>query len=239
MPSPLNLINMPTKILQIELLENNLFVELEAEETMPFSIIVAKLKTENHLKTDGTYYVKTTSGMPVKETSAISIFRQNSFVITENPDWKSPEIISSNLAEVPQVTGDMVMNDNKYWVLPFCNGISWDNDEFQSHLFCLNNVIDASGKKLSLNIVVQYSLIETTLSGSRHIHDRAIKMRQILEDAFNVELVVNNINENNFYDHRDKLTGKMHYYLNSHMEAKWGTKIERVSITGFREYPAA
>jgi hypothetical protein len=184
-------------------------------------------------------FIKTPAGSPVKESSSISSYKQNNFIVTENPDWKSPAQKHGNLADIPEISAEMILNDNKYWVLPFFTSASWDNDELQSQLFCLNNITTSSGKKMSLNLIVQYSLLDTTLSGSKHIYDRTAKMRQILADALNIELVVNNIAENNFYENLSKLSGKMHYYLTSHMELKWGTKVNSVSIVGFREYNEA
>lgn len=227
---------MAVKSLQVELLEKNLFVELDAEETMAFSTIIAKLRTENHLKPEQAYFVKTTSGIPVMESSPVCKFRQKNFVITENADWKSPEVKSGNLTDVPEVSDELVLNDNMYWILPFCSGLSWDHDEIQTQLFNLNNVVDCTGKKLVIHTAVQYMLTDGTLSGNKHSQERASKMRQILEDAFNVELAVNTVSENNFYSFQEQLTGKMHYYLTSYMESKWGTKIEKVALIGFREY---
>jgi len=230
------MLNMATKLLQVELLENNLIVEIEAEETMPFSILLAKLKTEGYLKTEGIYFIKTPTGIPIRENLHISLSRQSAFVITENPDWKSTSVKSSSLADVQEIDSAMILNDNTYWLLPFCNGANWRDDALQSQLFNLNNVIASNGKKMLLHIVVQYSLIDATLSGSKHVNDRTSKMKQILGDAFNIELAVNNISENNFYENCEKLNDKMRHYITSHMELKWGTKIECVTILGFREH---
>jgi hypothetical protein len=47
---------MATKILQLELLESNLLIELEAEETMCLSTLISKLRTEEYLKDGGVYW---------------------------------------------------------------------------------------------------------------------------------------------------------------------------------------
>lgn len=227
---------MATKLLQIELLENHLFIELEAEETMTFRTILSKLKTEEHLEFDRFYFIKTPTGMTIKEENSISFYKENNFVITEKSDWKSPTIRSSTLMEIPEISAELILTDNKYWILPSYNGAIWDNDDLQTQLFCLNNVSVSNGKIMSINLLVQYSLFDTILSGSKHISDRTIKMKQILGDAFNIELGVNNITENNFFENLSKLSGKMHFYLTSHMELKWSTKIHVVSIVAFREY---
>lgn len=230
------ILNMATKLLQVELLENNLVIEIEAEETMPFNILLSKLKTEGYLKTEGTYFIKTPTGLPVRENLQVSFFRQSSFVITDNPDWKTTSVKSGSLTDVQEINTSMMLNDNIYWLLPFCSGANWSDDALQSQLFSLNNVKASNGKKLFLHIITQYTLIDDTLSGSKHIQERTAKMKQILTDALNIELAVNNIHENNFYEYYEKLNEKMRHYITSHMELKWGTKIECVSVVGFREH---
>lgn len=227
---------MATKLLNIELLENNLFIEIDAEETMTFRTVLSKLKTEEHLRFDGIYFIKTPSGMPINEESSISFYKEKNFIITENANWKSPEIRSVNLIDIPEISAELILNDNKYWVLPSYSGAIWGNDDLQTQLFCLNNVIAPGGKIMSINLLVQYSLLDAIISGSKQISERTIKMRQILVDALNIELAVNNITENNFFENLPKLSGKMQYYLTSHMELKWATKIYGVSIVGFREF---
>jgi hypothetical protein len=228
--------NMATKLLQVELLEKKIFVEIEAEETMPFSLIVTKLKTEGYLESEGIYFIKTPTGISIRENIHISLTKQDVFVITENPDWKSTAVKSSSLTDIQEIDSPMILNDNTYWLLPYCSGANWRDDALQSQLFSLSNVNTSNGKKMLLHIVVQYSLIDTTLSGSKHVNDRTAKMKQILGDALNIELAVNNINENNFYENCEKLNGKMRHYITSHMELKWGTKIECVTVVGFREH---
>ncbi len=227
---------MAIKLLQIELLENYLFIEIEAEETMTFRTLVNKLKTEEHLKYDEVYFIKTPSGMPVNDEVSISFYKEKKFIVTKNADWKTPAMRSVNLVDIPEISAELVFNDNKYWVLPSYTGIIWENDDLQTQLFCLNNVIVPGGRVLSLNLFIQYSLIDTIISGSKQVSERTIKMRQILVDALNIELAVNNISENNFFENLQKLSGKMQYYLTSHMELKWATKIYGVSIVGFREF---
>lgn len=227
---------MATKNLQIELLESNLIVDIDAEETMSFATLLSKLKTGEYLKSDTSYYIKSTSGMPVNEDFNICFHKEKDFVITENADWKSPAIKSISLVDVPEVSAELILNDNKYWILPTCTGALWENDDLQTQLFCLNNVIAPGARIMSINIIVQYSLNDAIITVSKQVTERTIKMRQILVDALNIELAVNNITENNFFDNLSKLSGKMHYYLNSHMELKWATKIYGVSIVGFREF---
>ena len=227
---------MATTNLQVELLEKNLFIEVEAEETMAFSTLISKLKIEKHLNPDEIYFIKTPSGMPVNEEVSISFYKEKNFIVTENVDWKSPAMRSVNLIDIPEISAELILNDNKYWVLPAYTGVIWENDDLQTQLFCLNNVLVPGGKVMSLNLLVQYSLVDAILSGSKQISDRTIKMRQILVDALNIELAVNNITENNFFDNLPKLSGKMQYYLTSHMELKWATKIYGVSIVAFREF---
>ncbi|RXK60037.1 hypothetical protein ESA94_13400 [Lacibacter luteus] len=226
---------MAIKNVQIELFESNLFVELEAEETMTFTILIAKLKAAEHLQPEKVYYIKTATGASVKESNSFNFYKQSYFVITENPDWKTQETTGPGLNDVPVVTTDLMMNDDKYWVLPFLTGVSWKNDELQSQLFCLDKIETSSGRTMSVNIVVQYSPLDTPPSSRKHIYDRTLKMKEILADALGVELVMNNITEMNFQDHAAKLSEKILYYLTSHMELKWGTKISFVAIVGFRE----
>jgi len=227
---------MATKNLQIELLESNLFIELDAEETMLFVTLLSKLKTEEYLKTEGVYFIKTLSGMPVNEEVSVNFYKEKSFIVTENVNWKSYTTRSLNLMDVPEISAELILNDNKYWVIPSYTGAVWENDDLQTQLFCLNNVTVPGEKIMSINLFVQYSLIDAIFSESKQICDRTIKMRQILVDALNIELAVNNITENNFYENLPKLSAKMQYYLTSHLELKWATKIFGVFIIGFREF---
>src|SRR6266496_6747352 len=188
---------MATKLFQIELLEYHLFLELEAEETMTFRTVVSKLKSADHLKPEINYFIKTPSGSPIKDTNSINSYKQNNFIIAEDADWKCPAMKNGQLAEIPEIAAEMILSDNKYWILPFFNGSSWDDDELQSQLICLEDITALNGKKMTLNLVIQYSLTDATLLGNKKAHDRTVKMKQILEDALNIELMVNNITENN------------------------------------------
>jgi len=227
---------MATKLLQIELLENHLFLEVEAEETMTFRTIISKLKTQEHLNPEISHFIKTQSGGTIREISTISSCKQNSFVITEDPDWKCPAMKNGQLTEVPEIAAELIFCDNKYWILPFFTGSAWNEDGLQSQLLSLNDITSPNGKKMSLNIVVQYSLTDATLLGNKKVHDRTVKMRQILKEALNIEIMVNSITENNVYENIEKLEKKLLFYLTSHLESQWGTLIHNLSIVGFREY---
>lgn len=227
---------MATKNLQIELLESHFFIDVDVEETMAFDTLLSKLKTEEYLKHDRVYFIKTPSGMPVNEDVNVSFYKERNFIITENADWKSPSTRSTSLITVPEISEELILNDNKYWILPSYTGVVWNNDELQTQLFCLNNVKVPGEKIMSVNLIVQYSQTNATFSEPKQIAERTIKMRQILVDALNIELAVNNITENNFFENLPKLSGKMQYYLTSHLELKWATKVYGVSITGFREF---
>ncbi|MFN8288954.1 MAG: hypothetical protein U0U70_01735 [Chitinophagaceae bacterium] len=229
---------MATRLLQLELLENNLFIEVEAEETLTFSTLILKLRSDEYLRTDVNYFIKTLSGSTVKENSSVGNYRSANYVITENPDWKSPAMRNGKLAEVPEIAAEMILSDNRYWVLPFFNGTSWDNADLQTQLFCIDGITTYTGKKMSLNVVTQYTMNDATLLGSKKTGERTSKMRQIIEDALNIELKVNNITENDFYSNIETLSEKLKYYLTSHLESHWGTKIHTVSIASFREYAA-
>lgn len=227
---------MATKTIQIILLDRDLDLEIEAEETMTFQGILTRLSTLEYIKPDLEYYIKTQSGVPIKGLSSVGSVKYDVVVITENPNWKSSVLSSASLSDIPEVISDIILHENKYWLIPLFSATSWDDDELLSQLFCLNNINAPNNRKLSINVVVQYSHLDPTLLGSKLTKDRTEKMRQILRDSFDIEIMVNNISENNFYENIKMLCEKAYYYLASHMELQWGTKVTNVSIVGFREY---
>lgn len=227
---------MALKIIRAELLESNVIVELEAEETMNFQNIISKLKTEEHLKPEVSYFIKTAAGGNVKANTAIADCKQNYFVITENTDWKCPALKNGTLADVPEIQSELMINDNKYWILPYGGNVEWDREDLQAQLYCLDNISNSSSGKMSINVIVQFYLSETALVGNKKTHERAVKMKQILEDALSIEMAVSNITEDSFYGSMENLSEKLKHYLMSHMETQWGTIIHSVSIVGFREY---
>lgn len=227
---------MALKIIRAELLESNIIVEMEVEETMNFQNIVAKLKTEEHLRQEVSYFVKTTAGGSIKPNIAIADFKQSYFVITEDIDWKCPALKNGALADVPEIQSELLINDNKYWILPYGGNVEWDREDLQAQLLCLEGIPNASSGKMSINLIIQFYLSETALVGNKKTHERTVKMKQILEDALSIEMAVSNITEDSFYGNMENLSEKLKHYLMSHMETQWGTIIHSVSIIGFREY---
>lgn len=223
---------MAIKIMQVELMENNAFIELEVEETMELKVVIAKLRSLGHLPNDKDYYIKNPDGTSIWEGNQIKVCKENRLIITTEKDWKPQLIFSGGFADMDEVNGNMILNDDTYWILPFLNKALWNDFGGGSHLFLLENIFLYDEKSINIRVLVQYSVINIQIVNSVNNTECANKMQQVLLNIVDNEKSREQITINNLHEKIEDLAVKMKYYLTTHTELKWGTKIDAVLILG-------
>jgi hypothetical protein len=87
---------------------------------------------------------------------------------------------------------------------------------------------------LLVHIAVQYAAITAEMPENINGMGIGEKMRQILTDALNHEIIMNKVPDDQLFFSATLLADKMLGYISSHMELVWDTKIHSVVIAGYR-----
>lgn len=225
---------MAKRVLQIDAVDNNFMAEIELEETVQFKVLLSKLKAAGHLNPGDAYFIKTPDGNSIRENDAIRLHKKNDFIITKYPEWKPISNNGIDQYEVFNISKGVAHDDNNiYWLFPFSGEASWNDLNLRTQLFDLEKIETSNGINLRIKMLVQYSVSDAVVFNSLPMTERVMKMKQILIDGLSIELASKGITDSNFYSNTELLTGKIRSYLSSHMELKWGTKIDCISIISF------
>lgn len=226
---------MPKRIIQAEVADNNLIAEIEMEETIPFRVLLARLRSEGHLPASGNYFIKNSEGATIRETDQLRLHRTNQFVITQDKDWKPAFLNEVPETEIETMCGKSMAGEEGWiWILPVLGETSWTDLNLQTQLFEADHITCFSGKDLSVRILVQYSIIDIALAGQGTALDRVMKMKQILSETMQIDFRAEKIDEKNFMVKKDSLEQKMLGYLSSYMELKRGSRIHFVHIAAYK-----
>jgi hypothetical protein len=223
---------MATKLLQIEVLESNCFIELEVEETMLLKVVIAKLQSAGHLASDKDYYIKNPDGTVVWEDNAVKFCKESRMIFTIEKDWKPELVFSGGFSDAEEINDGVVLNEGTYWMLPFLDGVLWNDHGGGCRFFLLENILLYDGNSISIRLLVQYS--QPGIPGTNGINsaEQANRMQQVLTNIFNNEMSVNHLTVNTLYDKIEELPDKMKRFLSMYTEQNWHTKVDSVSILG-------
>lgn len=226
---------MAKRIIKADVPDNNLIAEIEMEDTIPVKTILAKLRMGGHLDPEDTYFIKTPEGDTIREDDPLRLHRKDQFVITKDKDWKpisAQEILEEN---VERLSGEnMIDDDNWIWSMPILGEASWTDLNLRTQLFDVDPIVTPADKKFACKIIVQNSIIDSALASRQGILDAVIKMKQILSETIQLEFRTGNLDEKNFAGKKNALIEKMQGYITAHMELKWGTRINYVSIAAYK-----
>lgn len=224
---------MATRTLRFDLIEINLIVEVEAEDTILFRVLTTKFKTERFLEPEELYFIYTQNGKRIKESDSIRTYPDNDFVLTINPRWKSRHSIFSGDIEIHEMTDGIIVNNNTNWFSSFLNKAKWSNDSVQSEVFQLEDVITGNNKNLVVNVLVQYSINGTYLNNDHRINEKSAAIKKVLLNILNHELNHLKITDSELYNAVGLLNNHIQGYLTRYTELTWNTTINNICIMGF------
>jgi hypothetical protein len=223
---------MATRILQAEVLENNCFIELEAEETMQFKVIAGKLQAAGHLNNAATYFIKKHDGSAISEDDTVKSCIENKAIFTTNKDWKPVPGYSEGFHDADEVDDDFVLNDGTYWSLPFLDTVLWNDHAGDSRLFLLENLMLYDSAQIRIRLLVQYSQLNSPIGNGINSAVKSNKMLQVLTNIVNNELSLNHLTIGTLYNKIDELQARMKQLLSMFTEQNWNIKIDVVSLLG-------
>ena len=222
---------MATRTLRFDVLEINLIIEVEAEETMLFKVLIIKLKTEGHLDSADTYFIFTQNGVNVRENDLVRNHAENYYILTLDAGWRSKSTIFLGDAPIYNIPDGIIVNNNSKWFMSFLKRANWNEVSIQSQLMVLENIAMVNGKRINVKALVQYSPLAH--EGVQNTTDKYLKMNQVLSTILDHEVKNNGITDANFYNSADLLAANCSSYLDEHMRLVWNTKIEQVVFAGF------
>jgi len=223
---------MATRIMQLELLEDDMFIELEAEETLKLNVVIGKLKAMGHLASDKDYYIKNTDGSILSDGNLLKTCKEDKLVLTTEKDWKPQLTFSGGFSNVEEVSGKIVLNGDTYWMLPFLDEALWNDFDGWANLFLLENILLSDGNTVDIRVLTQCSVLNIETVNAASNTERANKMLRVLENVINYQLAGERLSVNNIHERIDDLSEKMRHYLNTYTEFTWGAGTNTVQIIG-------
>lgn len=226
---------MATKTIRIDILENNLILEVELEETIQAKTLVSRLKNQAYLNSDIVYFVKTVNGDTIDNFLTVKSFpSNNNIIITEDEKWKQVFPDSFDPKEITTISHRIALHDDTYWLFPLFPKVDWTDQGKRCHLFEIKGITLVNGDYLTTYLLAQYSLIDEILFSAQNIHEFLLKIKQIMTDTLKVEIAANNITSSDFFNDVNEITIKMREYITAHLELNWNSRIDSVSILGFK-----
>ena len=223
---------MPTRNMQVELLEEGKFIDFEAEETMLLKTVTTKLKVDGYIASDLEYFIRNFDGSVLHETSEIKSCKANKFILTTNREWKPAFVYSTSLGDAEEVSGELVLHQNTYWRFPFMKDVSWNEFNGSAYLFLLDDLKLSDDARVNFRVLVQASIINSSVVNGTNAAECAGKMRGVLMKVCIKEIPAERIASYNLCDKLDTLSAQMKHYLTMHTEMMWGLSINTIIILG-------
>ena len=225
---------MATKNIKLDIIEKDLILQVELEESIQASALVSRLKLNQILDEDKKYFVKTRKGENINFNNTCTSFPEN-IVITENEKWRQPFEQSIEFEEYSKITEEIAFHNDTFWFFPLFEKYSWDKENTYSHLLEIKNIPAFGSKHLTIYTILQFSVIDKPSFNFENSNAFFEKIKNVMIDTLHIEFTILMMSISGFIKDLNSISLKMQDYANAHAEINWNTKIHSITILGFKQ----